>query len=176
MALISLLPKHIQAKFRAKYFALQHRAWQAHAYVAELPIGDKFRENSWRKEEMLKEVGVDSFSLLDHLNDFDRIMLHWAIIAQDDGEIAYWTRAEERRYRHLIKERMQELAWIEKCVYDWHTVRRILDHMNLCERIEDCPAEHLRTVFMALDTHLRRSCKELGVKPADLRAEMRRAA
>lgn len=176
MAPIRSLPKHIQLRFRAKFFPLQHRAWQVHARDAAIAQGDHGAETAWRKAQQISVVGVDSFNDLDHLADFEAMMLHWAMIAQDDREIGYWSGAVERRYRHLIGDRMAELAWVGKCVYDWGTVRRILDHMHLCDRIEDCPAEHLKTVLLALDTHLRRACQERKISPACLRAEMSRAA
>lgn len=173
---ISDLPEPMQRRFRCKFFALQRRAWQAHAYREDVPMNDKAAETAWRQAETLKECGVESFGDLDHVDDFERIMLHWAITAEDDREIAYWSTSLERRYRHLIRERLREISHVSGTPHGWEYVRGIHDQMQLPLRLEECPAEHLHKIFEALDTHLRRLCRQNATTPDQVRRKLRRAA
>lgn len=142
---------------RLKYFPLQHRAWHAHCdRVERLDEDDHKAEDAWRHAEQLAAVGKESVGKMSPIDDFDAMMLHWAVIADDEDEIKYWTTAKERRMKRRVRIAMQQLADLEQTVVTWDYVRAIEYHMNIPTDFDDCPAELLWKVFQALDTHVRR--------------------
>ena len=88
--------------------------------------------------------------------DFDLVCLGMAEIAGDDREITYWSTAATRRFVHLIRGKLDEISGVTGLRYDWPYVVGILKHMGLPDSIEDVPAELMRNVLIALDTHHRR--------------------
>jgi len=48
-------------------------------------------------------------------------MLHFAQLAQDDRQIAYWSTAAERTMRWFIRQRLADLSVIESARCDWST-------------------------------------------------------
>jgi hypothetical protein len=105
-------------------------------------------------------LGVESTSRIHPVDGFDAIMLHWAIISGDEIEIAYWTKARERRMKRRVRIAMGQLADLEGQSVDWRYVRAIEYQMNIPTEFEDCPVELLWKVFQALDTHIRRLRKQ----------------
>ena len=117
-------------------------------------VSDETRE-AWRKEQ-LGECGFESLARVDRTHGFDRVMLHFAVLAQDAEAIGYWAPAVERRMRFLIQERLVSLGALEGKQIGWKYVTAILHHMHLPESIDDCPAALLFKAYEALDTHCRR--------------------
>lgn len=148
----------ITAGQRRKFFPLEHRAWLTHAArIGQFGVHiDRAQEDAWYRQEMHELLGVDSVKDLHPVEDFDRIMLHWAQIIGDDREIHYWTTAQERRMKRRIRIAMQQLADLQGCTVSWGYVRSIQYHMNIPEQIDECPVELLHKVYQALDTQVRR--------------------
>lgn len=104
------------------------------------------------------------------VKDFDAIMEHFAVIAQD----AFWMRraseCSERRMRMQLKRFLVDLAWIEfRYSVSWEYVRSIYDHSDLLpHELEDCPAKTLRLVLGMLDTRIRKLCRDHNLRPCFL--------
>gem|GEM_PF-5612371 len=153
----------------AKIHPLAHKAWQAHAYYEKLDMSDRVAEDTWRRDVLQKISGQRSSKNLS-MEQFEEAMLEFAMTAQEDKEIAYWSLAKERRYRYQVNRFMQLLSVVRAEVTSWSYVRSIMDRMNLAERLDDVPLENLQDIIAALDTHFRRLCRECGLKPADVKA------
>jgi hypothetical protein len=147
---------------RWKFFPLARAAWLN--YIAGQGLLDNEEQyDAWYREEMASACAAEglgenirSVKDLDPIAGYDAVMLHFAIISDDDRQIDYFSRASERRYRHRIKALMSALSDLENRPVDWSYARGIGAHMNLPLRLEDCPKEMLWKVIQALDTQRRR--------------------
>ncbi len=149
----------ISATARPRFFKLQHRAWLAHAdRTLGVDPSDRGAETAWRYEETFAVLGVTSTAEIDPVEGMDAIMLHWAQIAGDDKEIAYWSTAKERRLQKRLCGLMQDLASVERQPITWQYVRGIAAQaqLNMPNDLQDCPAEVLWKLCQMLVTHVRR--------------------
>lgn len=158
----------ITDKQRVRFFRLFRKAWLAYCagtggQANSLSAADKFRHETIA--EALGDPAKNSLTKVHRVDDFDAVMLALAIVANDDGEIAYWSTAVERRWRHAIRTKLVELSNAAGHLFDWRYARGIMDHMRLAENFDDVPASQLRAVFQALDTHLRRVKRRAGEHP-----------
>ena len=101
---------------------------------------------------------------------FDTIMADLAIRANDE----YWAKrtAEqgEIRIRYQLRRFLADLDYLDKTfTHDWSYVQGIYKQAQILPAdINDCPSETLWRVLAMLDTHIRRLCKDLGIKPMEL--------
>lgn len=135
---------------------LVHRAWVLHCERAALDPFNKIDRDSWYRGELLRVIGVGSTKDCDQVKDFDTVLAHFAVMAEDEYWIAKLARAAEDRMVWLIRERLAELDKIEHHPNGWEYVVSIYKHMHLPADMGDCPAQLLWKVFQALDTHVRR--------------------
>lgn len=108
------------------------------------------------------------------VKDFDAIMEHFAVIAQDTFWMRRTSECSERRMRMQLKRFLVDLAWIEfRYSVSWEYVRSIYGQSDLLpHELEDCPAKTLRLVLGMLDTRIRKLCN--GRMVPCLRYESRR--
>lgn len=135
--------------------ALQ-KAWLVHCERTgtNLEFDGLFEE--WKREQLREAIGIDSTKGANHTDDFDRLMLHLAIIADDTEAISYFSAATERRIRFLIGDHLKYLSRLEHRILGWDYVRGIAKHMQLPLSLEECPGDMLFKAFQALDKHVRR--------------------
>ena len=152
----------------ARLHILAHEAWQAHAYVEELDMSDRKAEEAWRRGMIEQHSGQRSSKGLSK-EQFEDIMLEFAITAQNDKEARYWATATDRRYRFQVHHFLKLLAVVRGEVTSWSYVREIMDRMSLPEHLDDMTTDQLQNVIAALDTHFRRLCKEMDMRPVDVR-------
>jgi len=159
---------------RPMFFTAVRAAWMEH--IAQHGLADNLEQmDAWYRDEMAKvchaeglgelegEGRVDSIKKLDHVAGFDAVMLHFAIIAQDDRQIAWFSSAVERRFRHIIKGFLKELSALEMRQVDWAYAAQILAPAGqLPPSLENCPVDMLRVVVQALSTHRRRIMASRG--------------
>jgi hypothetical protein len=133
------------------------RAWIRHATRADIRPSDTAAKEAWRRELLFQHAGVTSTKALNQ-DTFESVMLALASEADDTKQIGYWTSCIERRYRHLIKESLQECSRLNPdTVYDWFYVRDVYaQSQQLPVSIFEAPAPTLKKVFQMLDTHRRR--------------------
>jgi hypothetical protein len=138
-----------------RFWQLFGKAWRVYAAACGEHQDDHCAADVWRKSQ-LAECGFLSLKEVDRTHGYDAVMLHFAMVANDDRAIAYFAPAVERRMRHLIGKALDKLGQLEGRSLDWTYAQAILSHMNLPTAIEDVPAEQLRLVLQVLDTHRRR--------------------
>jgi hypothetical protein len=93
-------------------------------------------------------------------NRFDLIMGYLAAIAGDEYWIDHCARASEIRMRYQVARKLVELSRLSRRDLGWAYVQGCLDQARLGTSIEDCPAEHLRTVLAMLSIAVKRVLKE----------------
>ena len=146
-------------------------AWLAHAGRSGLDSSDRAAAESWRHSVTAEEChGITSVKRLGN-DDFDAIMLRFAIEAGDEAAIAYWAPAAERRLRHLIRRKLASLDRLEPGRHHGPAyLAGILRQSNILSphaTLDDLPADHLRTALQILDTHLRRlRSRSVPLEPA----------
>lgn len=101
------------------------------------------------------------------VKDFDEIMEHFGVIAQDPFWMHRTSECSERRMRHQLDRFLVDLAWIEfRHSVDWNYVRSIYKQSGLLPAdIQDCPAKTLQLVLGMLDTRIRKLCKDACLRP-----------
>jgi hypothetical protein len=144
---------------------LAKRAWQKCAMPMGFAVGSEKDAAEWRRNERLAATGKSDIHQVEKVGEFEALMLHFAQIVGDDQEIAYWSAPVERRYRHLIREKLVALTRATGTLHDWKYARGIMNAMHLAENFDDVPATQLLPVFQALDTHLRRVLRRAGEHP-----------
>lgn len=143
-------------KQQAHYRPMVSKAWLAHcAQQGIAPNNEAFRAE-WYRAELIAAGGWYTTKQCDHVKDFDTVMLHFALIANDDYWITRIAHSDQRRQFWLINLRLKELSELEHTEHTWEYARSIYHHMNLPLHMRDCPADLLWKVFQALDTHVRR--------------------
>jgi hypothetical protein len=101
--------------------------------------------------------------------NFDSIMEHFGVIAQDRFWMARTSAGSERRMTHQLMRFLVDLAWIEhRYTVSWEYVRSIYKQSDLSPEIEDCPAKTLQLVLGMLDTRIRKLCKKIDLPPSGL--------
>jgi len=89
-------------------------------------------------------------------NRFDHLMATLAYIAND----AYWldrtANSAERRIRHAITAKLAELSRLSHRELGWSYVASILHQAHLGQSLDDCPAQHLRSVLAMIACEIKR--------------------
>lgn len=148
------------------YRPLLRKAWTADCARSGVSPDDKIAFDAWYRNELFTAIGVWTTKELNQTDDYDSVMLHFAVIADDEYWITRMARGKERRIEHLINQRLADLDGIDQeRRHDWTYARSIYEHMALPEHLYDCPAELLVKVFQALDTHVRRMRDRLDPVP-----------
>ena len=155
------MPRHRQQRGfmpgqQPRYRDLVARAWLAHADRAGISLDADALYEGWYRVNLMECIGVSTTARANRVEDYDRACLHFAEIAGDDNAIAYFSAAVERRIEYWITRRMRDLSLFTGRRVDWAYVRSIYSHMDLPLTLESAPAELLRKVLQALDTHVRR--------------------
>ncbi len=135
---------------------LVQRAWASYCEREGREAGNRTERDNWYRGELLTVIGVDSTKDCDQVRDFDSIVAHFAILANDAFWIDRTSKASEIRMRYWIGRRLSDLDKLTNQEHHWDYVVGIYRHMNLPADMEDCPAQLLWKVFQALDTHVRR--------------------
>lgn len=143
-------------KQRPRLFALMGKAWSAHCETTGAARDNVVAFDAWRRDELLTATGHTSTKELNHTTDYDAAMLHFGIIANDEGVMAHFSGAAERRMMWLIRGILAALGKLEGRVLTWDYARGVAKQMDLPLRMSECPVEMLKSVFLALDTHRRR--------------------
>lgn len=131
------------------------------AWMADVRRGSDQDVENWIDAQLI-ECGIGHHAP-DNTESFDRVMAHFAVIANHLGWINRMASAVERRYRYLITQQMAELSQLTGISYSWEYVRGIYKQMDLCPSLDEAPSEQLRKVFQALNTYKRRTEKQNNV-------------
>lgn len=119
----------------------------------------------------LESCGVTNRTALlaAHTRCFDRVISHFAIIAGDRHWIDRTSEAPEIRMRYQIDQLLSALSHLQHATVSWDYIRGIYDQAHLLPAdIRDAPASTLWRILQMLSTHVRRLCKQAGVRKADL--------
>ncbi len=153
-----------QADFRP----LVQKAWLAECSRTGTAPNNRAAHESWYRRELLAGTGHYTSKDLDPVHGYDKAMLHFAIVAGNEALIDRFSKAEENRHRYILRRFLRDLSWLEETTIPWEYVRSMHTHANLPEDPEHCDANQLRKLIAMLDTHIRRRCRDLGVKPSQL--------
>jgi hypothetical protein len=127
----------------------------ARAAYARVSPGIPF--DAWRKDEMRSARLPDSVALVDHVEGYDRLMLHFAVLALDFALIERFTAAAERRLRWVLDGLCRDLEFLQSSAVDHEYVEGIYRQAGMQPReFADAPAPRLWEVVQILDTHIRR--------------------
>ena len=90
--------------------------------------------------------------------DFEKLMLHFATLAQDADAIMYYASAEERRYRHILRAVEADFAFFRNEGFDDAYLLAIYHQTGAPDynTIEDIPAEKLRLIVQIADSYVRK--------------------
>lgn len=137
------------------YRPLVERAWKVHAGRNGLHLNSRFAKDQWYRCVLLDTVGIYTSKEADQTTDFDALMLAFAVIAGEQYWINRMAGALERRWKWLIGLKMSKkkmpFGTNEKTGERY--ILGIMKQMGLDQlAYRDLPAEHLKKIYIALDT------------------------
>lgn len=145
-----------QGMFRS----LVERAWNAHCAREQVQSDNHAMRDFWYRQNLYAACGVTSTTACNNTTDLDYLLIRFAVLANDEQMMTHATAGAERRMRHQIVKTLAALGRIEGRYCGWSYAQAIYATMNryhhLPDAMADCPAELLRNILCALDTHLRR--------------------
>jgi len=146
-----------------RFAELEESAWQQ-ACRKVAPLDHQAWLNS-----ILEASGVHGRRAEDRKDTFDKVMATLAVIAGDLYWIKRTAEAAEVRLRHQIRMSLRDLDHLTKSTHDWSYIQAIWKQARqLPKDINDAPAELLYKVLQMLDSHVRRLCKDYGIRPSEL--------
>lgn len=140
-------------------------AWNVAISTGSIEEGQTFRE--WIAC-ILEEHGIKDHSTHSHMGSFDNVMAALGVISGDERLIDHFCQASERRMRWQIRRFMSDLSFLEKRPVGWDYVSAIWAQAELLPTLDDAPAVTLKKVLQMLDTHIRRLCANVWIRPKDL--------
>jgi hypothetical protein len=116
------------------------------------------------------ELGVYTTNELKEEGDFDRACMLMATVAGDEKEIAYWSRADERRALWRLRQNIKQAG------VDMHYAQAVARNMGFDQLpLEELPKEIILKVATAIWIHSKRSHGKPG-KPHQVVHHQGRAA
>jgi hypothetical protein len=149
-------PKMMTKKQLTMIHVIMHKAWDAECFQAgKNAFHDAKAAEDWRRNELEAVVGQRSTKGLTQ-TQFEDAMVHFAMIAQDNGLISHFAAAAQRRYRWQLHRFLRLVSDVKGVACGWSYVRSLMDKMTLPDDMMDMTEWQMSTVLMALDTHYRR--------------------
>lgn len=115
--------------------------------------------DAWRKVEMAKVIpGCDSVSKVKSKEDYEALMLHFGILAQDEAVIKLYSDPSERRHRFVLKAIEADLEYLRGKGCDDAYMEAIYKRAVGVSfaSIDDIPADQLKLVVQIADSFSRR--------------------
>jgi hypothetical protein len=143
------------------------------AHRAAQTDGDHSEFKPWA-EAVLAHHDLDKaegyWVMPDKTETFDRIMADLAILANDEYWIRRTAEQGEIRIKWQLCRFLVDLDHVDPANHHgWAYVCGIHRQAGMLpSSIDDCPAQTLWRVLQMLDTHIRRLCRDLGIRPMDL--------
>ena len=150
-------------KQRTAFFKLVNDAWTV--------SGTGRDKEAWRKIEMANALpGLTSTKSIRDSADFDTLMLHFAVLAQDADACADYAAAEERRHRHILRAVEADLAFFRGQGFNDAYFEAIYKQAGGATylTLDDIPATHLRLIVQIADSHVRKLRRAAGLEPWQL--------
>jgi hypothetical protein len=136
------------------YRPLARRAWAVHCERNGLDPACSLAFDRWRRSETWTRLGIYTTKEIRSQEQFDELMLHFATIANDAGEIGYWTRASERRALWRLRKTMAN-AGVGDAYVDGICVQ-----MGYPLPISELPASQVLKINSAVYMHWRRTSRK----------------
>jgi hypothetical protein len=137
------------------YRPLVDKAWAVvcrRGGVVDTPAG----RDHWYRQEIKSVLGIDSTAKADPVLDFDRVMLHFATLAQDDYWIRRCAAGEETRALHQLQRTVDNAARDGVEISDVY-VAGIQRNMGFGDRgLKELPAATILKINTACFLHWKR--------------------
>ena len=135
---------------QGKYRPLVARAWQAHCLrTGQNPAVDSAHE-TWYRKQLMDALGIYTTKQANQIKDFDCLMAHFAAIAGEVGWTLRTAEGDEIRLRFMIRREIERGGLTEQYA------RGIARNMGFRDNLDECPADHLRRIWIALVRHNKR--------------------
>lgn len=142
--------------------AQQARFWRlwAKAEREAMPsLATKEERTELRRKTLRDACGFDSLTLVGRGEEYDKVMLAVALLANDYEEAAHFVIGSERRMAKLMVDCARQIGEIAGDPHGWEYCCGALKQARLPPRWEDVPETLLAATFSMLDTHRRRLLK-----------------
>lgn len=150
---------------------MQRVAFFRLANVAHRHAGDGTPFDAWRKHEMSAAIpGCDSVSKVGMRKEYELLMLHFAILAEDFDLVAHYAVGQESRLRWVLRAIEADLEFMARRGVDDSYMAAIYHQAGYpsYHAIDDVPSEALRLIVQIADSYVRKLRKAAGLDPADL--------
>jgi hypothetical protein len=144
----------------SEQFRVVAKAWAEHCRRSALATVDRAAKDAWYRSQVKGVLGVDTTRGADPVRDFDRLMLHFATLANDDYWIKRCSVGEETRALHQLQRTIDNAARAGVDISDAY-LAGIAKHMGFGDRpLDQLPAAAVLKVRTAISLHWQRKKKE----------------
>lgn len=158
---------------QAYYRPLVKRAFLIDCMSGGVSPNTKGLYKAWYEEQLLECLGMSSTSKCNRTTDFETVMLHFAIIAEDQYWIDRATCGDERRLKNRLQLFLLDIEELTGTKTPWNYVLSIYGHTGAPRDFKDATTKQLRSVIGFMDKHIRRLCAQAGIRPRDLQTRQR---
>lgn len=140
----------------AKYRPVVKEAWLRHAVRNDVDRKDKGAYEKWYRNQLVHESGLGIYSTkeINTADEFGKVLLHFAVLANDQHWIDRLSSDEERRALWLLDKSMANAE------VGWPYVEGIARKMGFDTNIQELPAEHILKINTAVYLYYKRKQKK----------------
>lgn len=155
--------KAISNAQRVAFFKLWHHV------EAKLDLGSLSKEerDEYRHAQIMEATGKVSILAVASGSQFEDLMVHCAMLAEDPDAAAYWCQSDDRRVLKHLKECVRQCAEIKDIPPDESVkyIRSICVQAHIPDDPLDLPVSDAKRVLFMVDTHRRRLLSKIGFRP-----------
>lgn len=148
---------------RVAFFKLWHQV-EAKRDMAGL---SKQERDDYRHEQIMEATGKGSVLAVASGSQFEDLMVHCAMLAEDPEAAAYWCQADDRRIYNHLKACVRQCAEIRKLPSEEAVgyVRSVCVQARIPDDPMDLSVDDAKKVLFMVDTHRRRLLDRIGFRP-----------
>ena len=144
---------------RAKYFKLAMSAYRN--------VGPSIPFDDWRRDQHVALKLPPSTKQLDHVWGYESIMLRFAILADDAGQMAYFGDCAKRRLEWIFGGFARDLDYLQRRTVATSEAAYLQGMMDQ-SKLDGSDAESMRKLCAMVDSRIRALAKAAGVALAEL--------
>lgn len=156
----------ISSSQRVAFFKLWHQV------EAKLDLGSLSKEerDEYRRGQIMESTGKGSILAVTSGSQFEDLMVHCSMLAENPEAAAYWSQSDDRRILKHLKECVRQCAEIKGIPPEESVkyIRSICVQAHIPDDPLDLPVSDAKRVLFMVDTHRRRLLSKIGFSPLKL--------
>lgn len=148
---------------RVAFFKL----WQKVEAKRDVSGQSREERDAYRHDQIMEATGKGSVLAVASGSQFEDLMVHCAMLAEDPEAAAYWCQADDRRIYNHLKACVRQCAEIQKIPPDESVryIRSVCIQAQIPDDPMDMSVDDAKKVLFMVDTHRRRLLDRIGFRP-----------